>query len=161
MNSEQAENAVTLSALVTTGMFAYRRAVEPGIAPVRALREAGHGGKRAQNIAADYKSVFGAAPPIEWGQFLKAAGVLFIGLSIVTAASPEIGGSAAVLIGTTAVLGNGIAVMRDLKTEPPTAADVAQTARDTQTIETNIKQTGFGGTLQPYKPGQPLSTLGG
>lgn len=118
MNNEQAENAVTISALVTTGIFAYRKAVEPGIAPVRQLREQGLGGVRAQNLAQDYKSVFGAAPPIEWGQWLKAAGSMFIIISIAASASPDIGGALAVLVGTSAVIGNGVAVFTDLKEEP-------------------------------------------
>lgn len=128
MNVEQSENAITLSALVTTGVYAYRKAVEPGIAPARLLREAGKGGKHSQTIASDYQSIFGAAPPIEWGQFLKAAGSMFIIISIIGAASPQVGGSLAALIGTTAVLGNGVAVMRDLKASEVTPEKVREAA---------------------------------
>lgn len=113
MNTEQAENSVTLSALVVTGMYAYRKAVEP-VPNFKRLTEEGKGGVRAQNIIKDYQAIFGAAPPVEWSQFLKAAGALYITLAIVAQASPDIGGAAAILIAGSAVIGGGVAVMNDL-----------------------------------------------
>jgi hypothetical protein len=110
VTSEQAQTAVTLSALVTVGTFAYRKTVEPGL-------------EREQlnanpSLGADYAKVFGAGPPLEWGQFLKAVGVLYIALAIMTAASPDIGGAFAILVGTGVVLTNGVAISKDLKTKP-------------------------------------------
>jgi hypothetical protein len=150
MNQEQAENAVTLSALVTGGIFAYRKAVEPGIKSAGVRRAEGKGGVASQNLIKDYKSLFGAAPPIEWGQWLKAAGVLYISLSIIAAASPEIGGYMAILVGTSAVIGNGIAVTNDLKAEP--GESTAERAANTKTAS--------GATVgqQAIKSGSDLTT---
>jgi hypothetical protein len=106
MTADQSQTAITLSALVTTGMFAYRKVTEP---EVKEATQAEPG------FVQDYQSIFGAGPPIGWGQFLKGAGSLFIVLAIMGAASPDLGGGFAVLIGTSAALGNAIAVRRDLQ----------------------------------------------
>jgi hypothetical protein len=104
MNEQQAETAITLSLLVTGGLYTYRKLTEP---------EVGEGTSPA--IAEQYKSVFGAAPLIGWAEWIKAAGVLYIGLAIIGAASPTIGGTAAILVGATAAFGNWEAVQTDLK----------------------------------------------
>lgn len=124
MTGEQSENAITLSALVVGGMFAYRKAVEPNATEFKKEYP-------EPSVLADYKSVFGAAPPIGWAQWLKAVGSLYIGISIVGAMSPQVGGSLAILVGTSAVIGQGLAVAHDLKSAPaPTRG--AKTGNPTQ-----------------------------
>lgn len=105
LTKEQAETAITLSALVTVGLFSYRKIVEPEVKEETA-KKAG--------FVNDYKAVFGTAPPISWGQYLKAAGSLYIVLAILGAASPPLGGGLAILVGTTAAFGNLKAVEEDL-----------------------------------------------
>lgn len=143
MNTEQSENAITVSALVVTGIFAYRRAVEP-VPNFNRLVMEGKGGVRSQNLAKDYKSLFGAAPPVEWGQFLKAAGSLYIALSVIGQINPDIGGAAAILIGTSAVIGNGIAVMNDLhgkESETERLASSELNVKATQNREKELAKT--------------------
>lgn len=110
MNKQQAESAITLSLLVTGGLYAYRKITEPGLSANEANKTV-----KGKKLAADYKAVFGAGPPIEWGQWLKAAGSLYIGLAILGAASPTVGGVSSILVGITAATGNLIAVQEDLK----------------------------------------------
>lgn len=105
MTKEQAETAITLSALVTTGMFAYRKVTEPA-APESAQTNPG--------VAQTYRSLVGAAPPISWGAFLKGAGSAYIAMAIMAAVSPPLGGGFAILTGTVAFFGNIVAVRKDL-----------------------------------------------
>jgi hypothetical protein len=105
LTKEQAETAITLSALVTTGLFAYRKVTEP---------EAPESVSTHPGVAETYRSLVGAAPPVSWGQFLKAAGAAYIAMAIIGAISPPLGGGFAILTGTTAFLGNIIAVRKDL-----------------------------------------------
>lgn len=107
MNSEQAETAITISALVTTGIFTIRKLTESGI-------DRSNVSVPEPKLIEDYQKVFGASPPLEWGQFVKAAGSMYIALAIIGAISPDIGGSAAVLIATAAVITNGGALAKDL-----------------------------------------------
>lgn len=105
MTKEQAETAVTISALVTTGMFAYRKITEP---------EAPAAASSNPKLLEDYASIVGAAPLIGWGQFLRGAGSAFITIAIIGAVSPSVGGGFAVLVGSAAFLGNIVAIRKDL-----------------------------------------------
>lgn len=136
MSPEQSENAIALSALIVGGMFAYRKAVEPNAASFKKEYP-------EPSVIADYKSVFGAAPPIEWAQWVKATGVLFIGVSILGSASPDIGGNLAILIATTAIIGQGLAVAHDLQSAPaPTRGKTAGNPKQNETPAFNSpKQT--------------------
>lgn len=112
MTSQQGQNAITISALVTGGLYAYRYLAEG---------ESGHAAV-SKHIAETTARAFGSGPVLPLGQWVPAFGVTFLGLALLGAASPSVGGAAAVLVGTGAVLGNGVAVMRDLNANKPASA---------------------------------------
>jgi len=108
MTKEQAETTITLSALVTSGIYFYRRLVE-GESNTAQSKHAAETTARA----------LGSGPVLPLGQWIPAAGVTFLGLALLGAASPSVGGAAALLVGTGAVLGNGVALMADLNASQP------------------------------------------
>jgi hypothetical protein len=110
MTKESAESAITLSALVTGGMYAIRYLVEGS----EGTEEAAHPTVQERTIVADYASMFGAGPLLPLGTWIRAAGSAFVIVALIGAASPTIGGAFALLIGGTAVLGNLRAVQKDL-----------------------------------------------
>lgn len=116
MTQTQGENAITLSALVTAGVYFYRRAVEGE-----------SGAPSSKHVVETYTRAFGSGPVLPLGQWLPAAGAVFIGLALLGAASPKVGGTAAVLVATGAALGNGVALQRDLKGTAPAKAGASTT----------------------------------
>lgn len=100
MNVAKAESAVTTSALVVGGIFLYRHLVEPSIGNGR---EKG----KASNI------LMGGAPP-SVPTFVVGWGFTFLTLSMVAAASPELGGWFAILVALGAILTNGQTVLSDV-----------------------------------------------
>lgn len=145
MDKDQAETAITISALTTFGVFAIRKTIEPGIVRSETAQP--------PSVLSDYVKLFGASPPLEWGQFLKAAGSLYIVLSILGAASPEIGGGAAILIGTVSVITNGVAVMNDLRTGTPGTEAQKQATTGSKKVKSLTELP------RPTTPGQPFTTL--
>lgn len=104
MTKDQAETAVAGSALIVGGIYAYRKLVEG--ADVAATPKP-KGGKATDLIG------YGTPPPV--GQFITGWGFVFLLLALVAQASPNLGGSFAILVATGDVLGNGIALTGDLQ----------------------------------------------
>lgn len=122
MTGQQAENAITAAAGITAGVYFLRRAVE------------GESSSPPSRHAVEtYTRAFGSGPVLPLGQWLPAAGVTFIGLALIGAASPAVGGAAAALVATGTILGNGIALQKDLKVSTPEAAESATPATSPQT----------------------------
>jgi hypothetical protein len=113
MNQQQAENAVVISALVTAGMYGYRYFSE-GESNAAELAKQGYIQK--------YKDFYGFGPVLPLGTWIPAFGVTYLALSIMAAASPQVGGTASVLVGTGAFFGNAKAVIKDLGVTTPKAA---------------------------------------
>jgi hypothetical protein len=86
MTEEQAQNAVTLSALVVGGVFAYRKLVGPST---------------------------GNSP--QTAHFVVGFGFVFIVLAILAQAAPPLGGSLAILVATGDLLANGQGLVTDLQ----------------------------------------------
>lgn len=103
MNQQQAENAVVISALVTAGTYGYRYFTEGESEPLL-----------NKNAVQSYKNFYGWGPVLPLGTWIPAFGVTFLALSIMAAASPQVGGTASVLVGTGAFFGNARAVIKDL-----------------------------------------------
>jgi|HubBroStandDraft_4_1064222.scaffolds.fasta_scaffold09567_8 hypothetical protein len=122
MSQSQAENAVVISALVTGGLYGYRYFTEgPSTSTGKeSLAEKGYITK--------YKAFYGFGPVLPLHSWIPAAGITYLGLSILAAASPQVGGSASVLVGAGAFLGNAKAVFADVgKTTKPAAATTTAT----------------------------------
>jgi hypothetical protein len=115
MEQSQAENAVVISALITGGVYAYRYFTEgPSTSTGKeSLEEKGY--------IAKYKAFYGFGPVLPLHVWIPAAGITYLGLSILAAGSPQVGGSASVLVGAGAFLGNAKAIFADVgKTTKPT-----------------------------------------
>lgn len=104
MTKDQAETAIAGSALIVGGIYAYRKLVEG--ADVAATPKP-KGGKATDLIG------YGTPPPV--GQFITGWGFVFLLLALVAQASPNLGGSFAILVATGDVLGNGLALTDDLQ----------------------------------------------
>lgn len=111
MTKEQGQTAITLSALVTAGVYFYRQLTEGESSQT----------SESKHVAETTARALGSGPVLPLGQWLPAFGFTFFGLSLIGAASPSLGGAAAILVGTGAVLGNGVAVMKDLQANKPAA----------------------------------------
>lgn len=90
MTTQQAQSAVSLSALVVAGVYAYRKLAEKGT---------------SGNVT--------AAP---LSHFVLGFGFTFIGLSLAAQAAPEFGGMFAVLVAAADLLVNGNKIVSDLTT---------------------------------------------
>lgn len=122
MTQAQGETAVTTSALICGGLYAYRKVTEhltrtPALKPAKIT---------AGSVA---KGTLGVGELLPAGTWLTGAGVTFIGLSIVTSVNAGLGGTLAILVATGAILGNGSAVIKDVSAgiEKPQAKQAALT----------------------------------
>lgn len=121
MTQQQAETAVTTSALICGGMYVYRKLTEH-----ITRSPSSHPKITAKGTAA---GVLGVGELLPAGTWLTGAGVTFIGLSILTSINANLGGSMAILVATGAILGNGQAVIKDVSQgiEKPQAKQAKQT----------------------------------
>lgn len=103
MTREQAETAVAGSALIVAGIYAYRKLVEPSVTPTNKTK----GGRVAQALG------YGPPPPI--GRFITGWGFTFLIVALMAQASPNFGGSFAILVAVGDVIGNGVALADDVK----------------------------------------------
>lgn len=101
MTKEQAQTAITASALVVGGIYAYRKLIEPAV-----------GAAPSKGAVKDAVGL-GPVPPI--GRFVTGWGVTFLVLSLVASVSPGLGGSMALLVATGDILGNGAALAGDIQ----------------------------------------------
>lgn len=101
MTKEQAETAITASALIVGGIYGYRKLIEPAI-----------GTQPSQGTVKDIAGL-GQIPPI--GRFVTGWGVTFLILSLLAQVSPGLGGSLAILVTTGDVLTNGQALAKDIQ----------------------------------------------
>lgn len=98
MTSAGAEKAITVSALLVAGVYAYRRLTE-GSAPAT-------GSKTAQ--------LLGQGSPPSIGTFITAWGLVYLFISVAASAAPSFGGSFAVLVAVGDILTNGSQVFADV-----------------------------------------------
>lgn len=116
MTSGQGETAVTTSALVVTGLYAYRKATETITRAPKAQT-----GPFKAGFGSYVEAPLGVHELAPLGAWATGMGLTFITLSILTSVNASFGGSFAILIATGAVLGNGKAVLADLKPHLATA----------------------------------------
>ena len=128
--SGQAENAVTISALVTGGMYAYRYFTE---GPSKASELAKEG------YVAKYKAFYGSGVVLPLGQWMPAAAITYFVLAVLAEASPQIGTSAAVLVGVGSFTGNVLAVKKDVGKETKAAGKETKPATGSTPLETSLQ----------------------
>lgn len=123
MTEAQAQTAVTTSALVVGGMYAYRKLTE------QLTRTPSPTGKITPK--GTFTGVLGVGELLPAGTWVTGAGVTFIALAILTSVNANLGGSMAILVATGAVLGNGQAVLKDVAggIERPQAKQAQQGAQ--------------------------------
>ncbi len=88
MTTDQAQSAVSISALVVAAVFGYRKLTE-----------------------ATTQGNVSAAP---WAHFVIGFGFVYVSLAVVAQAAPELGGMFAILIAAGDVLANGKSVAGDI-----------------------------------------------
>jgi hypothetical protein len=96
MSPASAERWVVISAALVAGIYAYRRIAEP-TAPATGVR----------SFAGE-----GSPPPL--GSWATAWGVTFLGVSIMAAVAPGLGGAFAILIAAVDFLGNAQNLFHDI-----------------------------------------------
>jgi hypothetical protein len=96
MSPASAERWVVISAALVAGIYAYRRIAEP-TAPATGVR----------SFAGE-----GSPPPL--GSWATAWGVTFLGVSIMAAVAPGLGGTFAILIAAVDFLGNAQNLFHDI-----------------------------------------------
>ena len=107
MTREGADTAVVTSALIVSGMYLYRRLVEP----------IGERGKRKPTSAKSLaEGTIGRGELLPTGTWVVGFGVTYIVISILSSMSPSAGGYSAILVATTSFLANGETLVTDLQT---------------------------------------------
>jgi hypothetical protein len=136
VNESQARDAVNGAALVVTGIYFYRKLIEPAqSAPASAIPGAARAGEPlglSQNAALQIPihapgepttiggaaaQLVGVGPLASPERFIVGFGFAFLVLALAESASPELAGGFALLIGLGSILGNGQQVAADLRTQ--------------------------------------------
>lgn len=125
MDQTGAEKAITTSALVVIGVYAYRRFTEPSTAS-----------------GASVKSLAGVGPPPTLGVFATGWTFVFLACSIMAEIDPGLGGGFAVLIATSDFLTNGQQIFTDVSSAEVTATTpVKATSGNTSTKATPLQSS--------------------
>lgn len=120
MIQAQGETAVTTSALVVTGLYAYRRATETVTKAPRTQT-----GPFKAGLGSYVEAPLGNGELAPLGAWATGMGLTFIALSILTSVNATFGGSFAILVAVGATLTNGKQVLKDLGHALPTATFAA------------------------------------
>jgi hypothetical protein len=95
MDRAGAQRAVTISAVIVVGVYAYRRLTETA-------------------SSGSLKNIVGIGNPVPLGQFMTAWGFTFLMCALMAEADPGLGGSFAILIATGDLLTNTAAITSDV-----------------------------------------------
>jgi hypothetical protein len=150
VDTRQGQTAVTTAALICTGLYAYRKTTET-ITKTPALHGKNIGAPLAQSLKPGVEGVLGVGELLPLGQWCTGMAITFIGLSVAASVNSTFGGSFAILVAVGAILGNGTAVLHDLKG----AATGLGEAPGAGTLKPQTKEAGLGGP-QAKEAGQPL-----
>lgn len=110
MSRDQAEKAVTISALIVAAVYGYRRLTEATSSPVTLKKLAG----------------VGDLPAL--GAFATAWGFTFLVIAGIAEASPAFGGAFAILVATADLLGNTPALTKDIGQQEGAKSSTSATA---------------------------------
>lgn len=133
MTKTQSNEAIIISALLVAGIYGYRRATEGAKAKSEAPKPKAKGASPKQ-----LAQPFTGEEIAPLGRFITGWGFAYLVISVMGAASPGLGGWFAILLGTGSVLGNGLAITKDLNTAlggkktGKTPASSAKTTKPTQ-----------------------------
>lgn len=135
MSKEGAEKAITISALIVFGVYFYRHLTEGTSATATAS------GSSTTGTTSKVGQFLGLGTPANIGQFVTAWGFTFFILSIIGSAAPGLGGSFAILVAATDLLGNGYQISHDVNTKIGTKTSA-------QTLASNVPSGAPPGALQ-------------
>lgn len=114
MDQHGAEQAVLGSAIVVAGTWGYRKLVEPAASTLE--------------VSSPVKQLVGLeATPAPAAQFMVAFGFTFLALSLAATAAPDLAGAFAILVGTGALLSNGLTLFSDISSQAAKPAAPAAT----------------------------------
>lgn len=143
MTPQGAEKAITTSALIVAGIYAYRRVTEGSGSP--------SGSKAAQ--------LLGQGSPPSVGVFITAWGTAFLIMSIMATVSPGLGGSFAIVTAVADVLSNGQQLATDINGKLGTTTTTSKTAASKTAASSSAAQTVVPAPTLTWTPTQTLSTI--
>lgn len=147
MNEGKAQDLVNGAALVVASIYFYRKLIEPAASAAPASSAGSEPDAPAGSSFVSYfkgpsrnnpgqpatiggatAQLLGAGPVASTERFVVGWGFVFLTLSLAIPVAPELAGSFAALIALGSILGNGVQVAEDLKTQlgheaHPSAAD--------------------------------------
>jgi hypothetical protein len=126
-----AEKAVIISALVTAGVYTYRRLSED-----------------TTSVSKGVSALFNVGAPAAFGEFVTAWGFSFFVIALIASAAPTLGGSFAILVLVGDLLANGQAVSSDVSqkvTGTTTTINSGNTAS-----QSNVNAAARAGTTAPH-----------
>lgn len=112
MTAAQSRDAVNGAALVISGLYFYRKLIEPTIATAASTSS---NKKQPTTIPAAALQIVGVGPLASTGRFIVGFGVTFLVLSLAEGISSDLAGYFALLIALGAILGNGSQAAEDIK----------------------------------------------
>jgi hypothetical protein len=142
VNQENAQNAINSAALVTAGIYFYRKLIEPATAPGASANAGRPGAGSPVDLTGATEQFFGKgeAPPAS--RFIVGWGFTFLTLSLVVGMSPELAGYFAILIAVGSLLGNGAQVFEDVGTQLKGTALPGVAGADAATPTVNVSYAG-------------------
>lgn len=149
MDASEARAAVTGSAIITGGIYLYRKLVEPAVAPGSPATATGlpatptqlsswhapirTGEPQPVGVATIPAQLLGKGPVAPVSRFVVGWGFTYIVLSLAVDAKPQFAGMMAYLVALGAALGNGVKVSADINqqlSQAQTPTDPASAALD-------------------------------
>lgn len=112
MSQEGAERAVLISALIVFGVYFYRHLTE-GTSTTATGTNCNIPKSSSGNVG-KMEQFMGFGTPANIGQFITAWGFVFFVLSVLASAAPGLGGSMALLVLTSDLLGNSCQLFHDV-----------------------------------------------
>lgn len=98
-------------------MYFYRKLIEPAVAGEGASTGAAGSKAQPKTLKGAAGQIVGLGPLAPTGRFIVGFGFVFLTLSLLEGAMPELAGYFALLVALTAILGNGAAVAKDISTQ--------------------------------------------
>lgn len=140
MTREGSDTAVVTSALLVSGMYLYRRLVEP----------IGERQKRKPTSAKSLaEGTIGRGELLPTGTWVVGFGVTYIVISILASVSPTAGGYSAILVATSSFLANGETLLQDLQTSSKSSLAKAE-PKTSKTADSRV-ETGAGVMFNPVE----------
>lgn len=149
MDRNGAQRAITVSAVIVGGVYAYRRLTETA---------------QKGNLS----NIVGLGNPVPLGQFMTAWGFTFLICALMAEADPGLGGSFAILIATGDLLANTASVVKDVGKQESTTTKANSTPNTGSITPSGAQQAGVNEdistgnfNLLPYDVPSTINSVGG